>query len=148
MKTKELIRLLQEADPSGEIEVCVENEDIFFVEKAPAYWDGRLEILIRDESIKGYNVIGAKITSKGKKLRIRTLSIDDAIFESPDMPVEIDVGSPEMEKRYKKAVRKWRREAIDVLEQILNSENTPLDRKDHLYEKIRAGAKKIEEESK
>jgi len=31
MKVKELIRRLQEADPSGEIEACVDNIDIHFV---------------------------------------------------------------------------------------------------------------------
>jgi hypothetical protein len=28
MKTKDLIKLLQEADPNGEFEVCIENADI------------------------------------------------------------------------------------------------------------------------
>jgi hypothetical protein len=33
MKTKEVIRQLQKQDPSGELEVCVNNEDIFFIEE-------------------------------------------------------------------------------------------------------------------
>ena len=80
MKTKKLIELLQKEDPSGELEVCVGNEDIFSLETMPAYWDGVLEILDRDWSCEYYNVIGATYTSSGKKLNIRTLGIGDAIF--------------------------------------------------------------------
>ena len=84
MKTKELIRRLQEADPTGEAECCVGNHDIFFVESKAAYWDGRLEVLVRDQSKEPwYNVVGAKITTHGTKINIRTLSIDDAIFNDP-----------------------------------------------------------------
>jgi phage pi2 protein 07 len=148
MKTKELIRQLQEADPSGEIEVCVENEDIHFIEIAPAYWDGRLQVLVRDSNKKGYDVVGAKITSHGKKLKIRTLSIDDAIFNNPDLPVEIDVHNEGQRKHYKEEVKKWRLEAINILEQLLNHGNTPIDKKDFIFERIEAGKRKIKEEEK
>ena len=32
MKTNKLIELLQKADPSGDLEVCIDNHDIHFVE--------------------------------------------------------------------------------------------------------------------
>ena len=50
MKSKELIRLLQEEDPSGEVEVCVQNFDILGIHTEPAYWDGSLQVLMRDAS--------------------------------------------------------------------------------------------------
>jgi hypothetical protein len=148
MKTKELIKRLQEADPSGEIEVCVENEDIHFIERAPAYWDGRLQVLVRDSNKEGYDVVGAKITSRGEKLKIRTLSIDDAILNNPDLPVEIDVHNEEKRRHYKEEVKRWRLETIDILEQVLNHGNTPVDRKDFIFERIEAGKRKLREEEK
>lgn len=147
MKTKELIRKLNKADPSGELDVCVDNIDILFVAAHPAYWDGCQEILIRDPNSKYYNVIGAKITSKGTKIKIHTLSIDDAIFEDPGLPVEFDTHfiNEEHNQRFKKSVRKWRKEAIKVLEEIEN-ENPEL-REDYILKRIEAGKRKIEEEN-
>lgn len=83
MKTKELIRLLNEEDPTGEEEVCVGNVDIHFVECLGAYYDGASQVLIRDES-KSHNIVGAKYKSKGKKIQIHTLSIQDAISNHHD----------------------------------------------------------------
>lgn len=80
MKTKELIRLLNEEDPTGEEEVCVGNTDIHFVECLGAYYDGPSQVLERDESKSPYyNIVGAKYKSQGKKIQIHTLSIKDAI---------------------------------------------------------------------
>ena len=42
MKTKDLIKLLKEADPTGEEEVCIDNNPVWFVQRMPAYYDGRL----------------------------------------------------------------------------------------------------------
>lgn len=83
MKTKELIRRLMEEDPSGELEVCVDNVDIFYVEGLPGYYDGASQILIRDETKKGYNIIGGRYNTKQNKICIHTLSIYDAISNDP-----------------------------------------------------------------
>lgn len=88
MKTKKLIELLQKEDPTGEEEVSVGNQDIFFVAKEPAYYDGRQQVLIRDWDNKYYNVIGAKYRSRGSKIVIHTHSIADALWENPDLPVD------------------------------------------------------------
>jgi len=48
MKSKKLIELLQAEDPTGEIEVCIGNQDVFCLESKPAYWDGCPQILIRN----------------------------------------------------------------------------------------------------
>lgn len=42
MKTKELIKLLQQEDPSGEEEVCIDNQPVWYVQRMPAYYDGTL----------------------------------------------------------------------------------------------------------
>ena len=92
MKVKELIRQLQEADPTGEIEACVGNIDIHFVSREPAYYDGRLEVLTRDPARTGrcYDICGAEIRSDGDKVQIHILSIQQAIWENPDLPVVSD----------------------------------------------------------
>lgn len=114
MKTKKLIELLQEADPSGERECVVGNHDILDVSAEPGYWDGAYEVLIREEENPFYNVIGAKITTKGIKVVINTLSIKSAIWESDSygehFPVEIDTTyvRPESNQRYHDLVEKWR----------------------------------------
>ena len=104
MKTAEVIRLLQEADPTGETECCVENADIFFVDVQPAYYDGYLQVLKRDPTSKCYNVVGAKYTAKGQKVVIKVLTISDAIFEQEDLPVEFEDLSPGNADYYRKLV--------------------------------------------
>jgi len=109
MKTKKLIELLKEADPSGNLPVCVDNVDIFTVYQEASYWDGCLQQLKRDWKKKYYNVVGAKYTSKGQKVTIRTLSIEDALYANPDLPIKVE--DTFLEKKMQKTVDKWRREA-------------------------------------
>jgi hypothetical protein len=90
MKTKKVIQLLQEIDPSGELEVCVGDTDIFTIHHAPAYYDGQLEVLLRDESNPFYDVIGAKIVCTGYKVQIHTLSIEDALYDAWNLRIETD----------------------------------------------------------
>lgn len=114
MKTKELIRLLQEADPSGEEEVCVGNVDIHFVEKLPAYYDGALQVLERDESKSPYyNIVGGKYVRSGHKVKIHTLSISDALYNAGNsMKFEVDYSQLptdriESAKKAHRDIRKW-----------------------------------------
>ena len=109
MKTKKLIEMLQELDPEGEIEVCIGNEDIYFADRMPAYWDGRLQVLIRDEECEYYNIIGAKYTSSGDKIKLYPLSILEALEEDPDLPVEVI--DTFINKKMQKTVDRWREEA-------------------------------------
>jgi hypothetical protein len=116
MKTKELIRLLKKADPSGEEECCVENQDIFSVEPWPAYYDGRLQVLSRDPKIKPfYNVVSGKYVDKGTKIMITPLSIEDAIFENPELPVDI----PDGDTYHKNKVEKYREESRKLQMEII-----------------------------
>lgn len=108
MKTKEVIRLLQECDPSGEEEVLVGNRDIFDIHMEPSYYDGCAQIMIRDPDCEYYNIIGAKWTAKGHKIVISGIGIEDVIWNNPDVPVEVDGGSYE---RLSQKVEEWRQEA-------------------------------------
>ncbi len=102
MKSKELIKILQELDPTGEIEVVVGCEDIYFGEKAPMYYDGIPAILIRDESkAPNYDIVGFKMTSSGYKIIIHTVSIEDIISEDPNCIVDLDEYA---EKHYGKLI--------------------------------------------
>lgn len=141
MKTKELIRQLQEADPSGELHVCVGNIDISFVSREPAYYDGRQEILECDENC---GIRHARITGHGQKIQIHTLSIDDAIFQDPSLPVEIDTGNPQTDREYKAMVLKWRKEAVDVLEEL--ERDHKFSGNEYNLKRIQDGKNKIAEE--
>lgn len=68
--------MLQEQDPSGELECCVQNIDIGYIYCEPAYWDGCLQVLKRDSAGK---IIGAKYMQSGTKVVIHPLSIMDGI---------------------------------------------------------------------
>lgn len=109
MKTKELIRLLQQEDPSGEIECCVGNLDIHFISREPAYYDGALQVLTRDETeTKYYNIIGGKYLRTGEKIQFHTMSISD-ILDDPKATVDYSqLGSKDLEKRYKESDDKTR----------------------------------------
>lgn len=90
MTTSELIAALRKVDPDGTTPVCVGNADVYFVQASPAYYDGRLQQLIHDESKRGnaWSVIGAKIVTHGMKVSLVTLSIRDALMDMPDLPIE------------------------------------------------------------
>jgi hypothetical protein len=91
MKTKDLIAALQTEDPSGELEVSVGNIDIHFVEKEPAYYDGCLQVLKRDESQKDcYNIIGGEFRSQGDKIVIHALALKSVLWDVPDAEITYD----------------------------------------------------------
>jgi len=116
LKTKELIRRLQEADPSGEEECVIGNQDIHFVACEEAYWDGCAEVLIRDEDCKYYNIVGAKVVSKGRKIIIRPLSIESAIYNNEDLPVEYD--DDYSRNKYESYVEKTRVKVKELNEEL------------------------------
>lgn len=89
MKSKELIRLLQEEDPTGEVEVCVHNADIHYIGISAAYWDGKLQVLKRDPAKAPYfDIVGAKYVVSGSKISIYPMSITDLVCEFPDMEID------------------------------------------------------------
>lgn len=90
MKTSAVVAMLLALDPNDEFEVVCGNNDIFFASKEPGYYDGCARILIRDESKPDYNVTGVRIDSKITKIQLHTLDIELAIYDTPELPVEMD----------------------------------------------------------
>jgi hypothetical protein len=83
MKTAELIKRLQDIDPSGEEQCCIQNGDIWFIEKTEAYYDGRLQVFEFDSARRP---ISAKRESSGSKIVLHPIHISDAI-EYPDFKI-------------------------------------------------------------
>jgi len=75
MKVKDLIKQLQELDPTGEIEVCVGNNDIIDISLFPAYYDGYLQVLKKSYSKECYNIIGLEFRANGQKLFYKTMML-------------------------------------------------------------------------
>src|SRR5580704_18413272 len=103
MTTNDLIKLLQKIDPDGTTPVCVDNADVDHVIKVEAYWDGKLQQLVRDENNR---VVGARITTSGDKVRIYTRDIEELLYERPETPVSLDTESAKRD--YEVTVEKWR----------------------------------------
>lgn len=118
MKTAELIKRLIELNPLQDEEVLVGNHDILFVQRLPGYYDGDGQVLVRDDAKKPYyDVVGAKFIRGGTKLDIVTHSIEDALLDHPDMPVETTTDAQI------RRVEKWRQEASgqwDVVEDTVS----------------------------
>lgn len=108
MKTKDLIAKLQEADPSGELHCCIDNGDIEEVNVEPAYWDGALNIVERDEA--GRYTCAYRQRS-GSKVVLSPIYVNDIAGEQPG--VRIKYLTEEDRARYEKddlESTRWRRE--------------------------------------
>lgn len=115
MKTKELIRLLQKADPTGEEECCIDNADISAVYPEQAYYDGLLEVLERNE--KG-RIVSGKFVGSGTKILIRPHSIHNAIENNSDFPVTYERCNDNQIERYKSHVAEWRKQTDRISNDI------------------------------
>ena len=106
MKTKELIRQLQECDPTGEVEVICDGGDIYTVIPLPAYYDGSLKTLIRDDSLKPYyDVIGMRETREGRKVVLQGMDLQDVCWDIDDPSKLIIEGSDEFKESAKKHIK-------------------------------------------
>ncbi len=114
MKSKELIRLLQREDPTGETEVCIGNSDILGVARLPAWYDGLLEVFFREHP-EGYPVGGAFVR-EGDKINLQAWSIDDCIWDFPD---EFELDMESVPKHMQSRVKKRYEEAL-AFERELN----------------------------
>lgn len=108
MKTKELIRLLQKVDPSGETECNCNGEDIWTVEGLPGYYDGSYQVLIRDPAqAPFYDITGVKVTREGNKVCIRTMSIEEVIYDDIDAEIILHSSLADFQKAsYREKVNK------------------------------------------
>jgi hypothetical protein len=131
MKSKKVIQILQELDPTGEEEVCVENIDIHYITKEPAYYDGHLQVLERDEKDDDFNIKSAKYVSQGAKLVIETQSIEDMIHLRPNSEVTFDHEPNDWElkrlanyRQDAEAYEKWSQEKTICGQELIVNENT------------------------
>ena len=116
MKTRDLIKQLQETDPSGELEVTVGKTDIHFAETIPGYHDGCYQVLKRDPNIEGYNIVGAEIRSNDQHVCIHTLSICNALLDDPKLPVEF--ADDYAREHCEHEIETWRKEMQEINDQV------------------------------
>ncbi len=116
MKTKNLIKLLLEEDPTGEAHVCVDNVDIIEVSSImPAYYDGQFVEIHRDEKTRTqFNCYGiTKVIARCggvSKIKLRTLDAEEAFLENPEAEFEQDTYNPDRHAHWTKKVEEWRAE--------------------------------------
>lgn len=87
MKTKDLIKKLQELDPSGETEVFFDDKDSLFIRVEPMHsgsWAQRLDKNGYDE------VRGATLVGEGNKISVRTISMNELIKRNPNIKISIE----------------------------------------------------------
>lgn len=108
MKTKELIKLLQEEDPNGELDVVIGNAPVILVEKLPAFYDGKLERF--DDAVPFPTK--ARYVNDGHKISLRSYSIEDALWDNPDLEVVCP------SEYYENYIEKIRQEVIDCINKI------------------------------
>ena len=109
MKSKEVIRRLQELDPTGDTEVCVGNQDILFIEEEEAYYDGCLEVLLRNEALKDcYNVTGVKYEQEGRKISISPHGAQDVLSDNPEAIIDYSALGEATAARYRERDEKRR----------------------------------------
>jgi hypothetical protein len=87
MRTSELIKQLQKADPKDECTVCVSNSPVNGVDRQPWYYDGRLEYIERDKVTNKPIKIGYKGGSD--KIVIHCDSIEGALYDYPEAQLEL-----------------------------------------------------------
>lgn len=85
MKTNELIELLKKEDPNNECEVCIDNKAIYYVERLPYYYDGRLEFV---ECNKQRTPIKCGWRTTSPKVKIRYYDLEDVIVDDIDIAIE------------------------------------------------------------
>ena len=112
MKTRELVRLLQEEDPGGDLEAVIDGVPIYVVERLPAFYDGNLQMLIQDEEKNPfYNVTGYKVTSKGEKVLLRSMNIRSVLWDNPEATVDLSGLHGFSLEQWQKKVEKLRTES-------------------------------------
>jgi hypothetical protein len=86
MKSGELVKILQELDPTGKVEVTGTGGDIYFLD----YEDGFPFILVHNEALKGkcYSIIGGKFDSPPLgHIYMHQMNMDDVLLDNIDAPI-------------------------------------------------------------
>jgi hypothetical protein len=102
MKVKDLIVALQKFDP--ELIVSDGVAPLWFVEKMPVWYDGKLQLMHVPEGDRWPR--SASFAQSGDKLVMSFYGIESALMDNPDMPVDVD----RMSDHYKELVERWRKE--------------------------------------
>lgn len=121
MKTKELIKLLQEEDPEGTCDVAVGNLPITFIERLPYYYDGRLQFIEMNSNNKP---IRAGWKTDCSKIQIHYTNIEKILLDHPELPIETSGASKndDIEKiisEWRQAGKRMQAWSIDLDEQII-----------------------------
>jgi hypothetical protein len=112
VKTRELIRQLQNEDPEGDAEVVVGGTDIYFASREPMYYDGTPTLLVHDPEKVGkcFSVIGLRIPYGGHKVRLHVLEAEDLFIDHLDAPVVYDNPTEEGRARHRHRIEEIRAE--------------------------------------
>jgi hypothetical protein len=99
MKVKDLIKYLQEADPTGECHVRVDGGAILGCEPKEGYWDGPYQYIDWDRN-------KYVISTKGDKVDIRTMDAEDWIWDhdgdTSGIELQLTYCDDTREKEYRK----------------------------------------------
>lgn len=98
MKTKELVKILNDIDPEGEMDVCINNQDISgLICAEPAYWDGRLQKVTKRD--KYGDALETTITTGGSKINLSPIDLCDKytsalLYYGQEYPIFTSGGMP------------------------------------------------------
>lgn len=118
MKTKDLIKELQELDPEGELECCIDNLDIGGISIEPAYWDGSLQLV---EKGPDGEILGMKILDSGLKLVLSPTSVGDFIMNYPDGKIDFSDLSENRKSHWRRFVELKRNETKKIKKEVCHS---------------------------
>lgn len=117
MKSKLLIKILQELDPSGDLEVSVGNTDIWGCQKLPSYYDGCQKLLVRDPENQWHDALKkGLVRSDGFKIIIDPYDFETCFLDHPDLPVEYDTDYAK--RNNQERVEADRAEAIKICHEV------------------------------
>lgn len=114
MKSKELIKQLQEADPTGEVEVYGCAGAIHFIELMPGYWDGTCEYFEQSKFFPEKMFVTDKLD---QKILIREINLEEFIFTvGGDLSrVILNVRDPE---RWEKKCEEYTKEVKKIIKEL------------------------------
>lgn len=122
MTVRELIEELSHYDPNDP--VCCDNQEIYTTERTEAYWDGRLQRIVVDPEKHGkcYSIIGAEVVSRGRKVSLIPVGVEDVLLHDPEAPVAIDAGNADSNAEWEKRIVSWRAESREILARLERGE--------------------------
>lgn len=129
--TGELVKMLQEADPSGELPVFDWYGQPYCIEVTEFYWDGMQVMILHDEELLGkcYSVKAAKFLGEGKKAVIRSLNLSDVIGNNPDIEVDTSGYDHYVNKDHKRKIE----EAVQEYRQYIRNLDERIEREHKEY---------------